>query len=843
MAQIIKEGKLHYKGKDGHDYVVMPSTKSRLITMTDGKTLEETIENLKSLATGIKFEITALDWEASVDYEGLQEVTLLHNLGIELENFSISFYHQNEGVDLDFKIVDLNSLIIYSDIATDITVAIKQCVETNVELPQDLLDKVNANTEAIKAKADAAHTHDYATTNHKHTMEDIEDLKFPSGFITDWGKLGELNMTFPQAIIDSNIARYPYWIIAQKIAQGENVPMLIMATSHIFYGKNDSWPTTLFFESASNGSALDLVYYRYQNNEWQEPNVRPRICLAIFEPINNEDQPTPIYFANHPVRHNGTYKNHLTDEVELTVDASPVDGEITEVKMLGGTTEHLSTYTGAERQLVINTETKDVHLMDGVTAGGIPLAKKSDIIETDLSDYYNKEETYSKEEINLMSPPKDFGEFIVNGSLVKPPKGYNNEDFAIYTSLSVSNLKYFIVDPYRSGGGSGGLYGKMAMVSNSSHDFSGETITTSSEYIATQSEMTSSGMKTVKQLGSTQAMVNKLKSLGFGNVESLDVNNYDKLYNQQILKANDTNIKQLLGKTGQLAYNTDTKTIHTMDGKVPGGKALAKREEVYSKEEVDNKIKSSGFITHWGKLFKDNIPAITDLNLPTGGDVNKYIVFKEHESSIYKLIFARGDIFKIERNDRNDPVSLVCKAIEPNADYRMERYSYEPGVDTQWRKSYDLGHVYFRLAGTHTSDKVNMDCFVSSIPIVYGRYMNLSGDIKQIGLPNSAESLVDVQHKHGDSKAIDNYVGKSSEFIHNTDDNTIHVMDGVKAGGHKIGGAKPLLTGINMMEASNEVELVFNNSTTRNFKFIETDGELTKIIDKNNNIEILINKR
>lgn len=54
------------------------------------------------------------------------------------------------------------------------------------------------------------------------------------------------------------------------------------------------------------------------------------------------------------------------------------------LQLRGGTTAELSTVTGAEREILVDTTKKTVVVGDGATAGGIPLAKAADI-PTDIS--------------------------------------------------------------------------------------------------------------------------------------------------------------------------------------------------------------------------------------------------------------------------------------------------------------------------------------------------------------------------------------------------------------------------------------------------------------------------
>ena len=62
------------------------------------------------------------------------------------------------------------------------------------------------------------------------------------------------------------------------------------------------------------------------------------------------------------------------------------------VAQAGGTTEELASYFGIAKQLVVNTETFRVHVMDGKTAGGIPLARISDLQNIDLQSYLTIDE-------------------------------------------------------------------------------------------------------------------------------------------------------------------------------------------------------------------------------------------------------------------------------------------------------------------------------------------------------------------------------------------------------------------------------------------------------------------
>ena len=50
----------------------------------------------------------------------------------------------------------------------------------------------------------------------------------------------------------------------------------------------------------------------------------------------------------------------------------------TQVRLRGGTTSQHSTFTGAEREVTVDTDKNTLVVHDGTTAGGVPIAKASD---------------------------------------------------------------------------------------------------------------------------------------------------------------------------------------------------------------------------------------------------------------------------------------------------------------------------------------------------------------------------------------------------------------------------------------------------------------------------------
>ena len=174
MAQVIKRGKLHYKDKRKNDCVIYPCTYASLVQMEDGSTLEEAISNIKKLVTGVKFEIARDEWETFDEEKGIKAFRLNHNLNVKIENFSISFYSNNENVSINYKILDLNTLELYTEEEMNIVVSIKQAVESNFNMPQEILKKIDSsynksleNEKMILNKAEEKHSHD---------IRDIENI-------------------------------------------------------------------------------------------------------------------------------------------------------------------------------------------------------------------------------------------------------------------------------------------------------------------------------------------------------------------------------------------------------------------------------------------------------------------------------------------------------------------------------------------------------------------------------------------------------------------------------------------------------------------------------------------
>lgn len=98
------------------------------------------------------------------------------------------------------------------------------------------------------------------------------------------------------------------------------------------------------------------------------------------------------------------------------------------VAQAGGTTEQVASYTGINKQLVVDTTTHRLHVMDGATQGGFPLALKSEIdtVNSSLSNKADSTHTHAKSQItgldtalgNLIPKSGDAGSLTTMESIV-----------------------------------------------------------------------------------------------------------------------------------------------------------------------------------------------------------------------------------------------------------------------------------------------------------------------------------------------------------------------------------------------------------------------------------------
>ena len=88
---------------------------------------------------------------------------------------------------------------------------------------------------------------------------------------------------------------------------------------------------------------------------------------------------------------------------------------------------------------------------------------------------------------------------------------------------------------------------------------------------------------------------------------------------------------------------------------------------------------------------------------------------------------------------------------------------------------------------------------------IYNLFKNNSYFVsKNIVLMTNQPSCVKVQQARGISSSLEKYIGKEGQIVVNTDDYSIHVMDGVKLGGYKISSSSSI-SQVNMSDLEERV--------------------------------------
>lgn len=188
--------------------------------------IDKIVDNIKKLSAGIKFNIHKSEWVSDGE---IYTAILNHNLNLNLECLNIKFYKDNESLNLDYKVRSNNSILIYSDEVSDITIAIRQAIVSNVAIPTDIREQIDSNTtnleiyrdtinnnslditrignfleefkinsdENLKTvlemiKVNTANIETKSNINHTHTIENISDLNIDDIFKKDFGNISDV---------------------------------------------------------------------------------------------------------------------------------------------------------------------------------------------------------------------------------------------------------------------------------------------------------------------------------------------------------------------------------------------------------------------------------------------------------------------------------------------------------------------------------------------------------------------------------------------------------------------------------------------------------------------------
>lgn len=396
------------------------------------------------------------------------------------------------------------------------------------------------------------------TTNGGTVIPNMEDLNKIQPFDLDWGEvLAETSVIFPNNF-DKENHYFAYGFSRRSFEIHGKGHKLAVVRKDMVNAKD---------QIGINGGSIDTpnryesvsVDFSTSTLKGEDMSVIPLVNDIIIE----TNLPELI------TKYKKAQKDNSRLIAKMVFKEVPSElNKVLSVKNTRGENVNISNYLGVEGQLVVNTTSKSLHVMDGVTPGGTELAK--------AGEAYSKNETYNKHEIDGRISPEDYGTITHAFSDLQLPGSFTgdtdwfvefryddteNSDRMLYSDLVVHDT---YSNSYR------GAYWRN---SPASLDFSNTRRT-----YASQIGVTSIGI----YIASSEAMRASLikESASPENITVVDYFSQVRLFERQQLKGNDDVVKEYLGRRGQIVYNETTGTLHAMDGTVKGGKALATKEEL-----------------------------------------------------------------------------------------------------------------------------------------------------------------------------------------------------------------------------------------------------------------------
>lgn len=200
---------------------------------------------------------------------------------------------------------------------------------------------------------------------------------------TDWGTIEEIvyPFKFPKELIEENRDNYPYYIIFNSLEFDGGVG-IILFKEPFYYGTGFTNSNLLYLTSLEGEAPGEGVsYISNPDGSWNKKsqgeyvwrvkgsdNREEPLELYDFKNVNNT-----IYFN----RHSLIASELQGKEVNITfLGEAPT---YKEVRQNRAGNDMLSSYRGKSGQMVINLDNNTLHIMDGETPGGVPLAKQESI--------------------------------------------------------------------------------------------------------------------------------------------------------------------------------------------------------------------------------------------------------------------------------------------------------------------------------------------------------------------------------------------------------------------------------------------------------------------------------
>lgn len=428
--------------------------------------VNEEISKIKALMVGVKFNINSLDWVAK---DSLFKYSLVHDFDLPIECISLTFYNStNQNLLLDYTYIDRNTIEVFTDKKEDIVLVIKQVVETNnkvdlsnyynkqetdsniqtkidelVDAAPEALDTLkelsdalgnDANfsttiTNLIAEKAPKAHTHNLTLTEtdlgivgKNIDMQFVENIRIKllqSGAMYNSEKsilictdntgcyLGMCGWYSDGNGYNAGFYKSTYYL--NQFTTGTTWHLITPTWGHGLIVKYDKNKKFIGFKTLVHGNWTTRL--RELNKEGYYPSDKEGIdILFIDNPIVAHTLPGYADFQMvHDTSINKIDKGHITFQHAKATD------------------EILNSFVGKSGEIIMNTNSKSIHIMDGDIPGGIPLATKKEVEQLfqSVSSGKNKLETVITDKGSEVSKENEVATFNELGIAIN---NINSED-------------------------------------------------------------------------------------------------------------------------------------------------------------------------------------------------------------------------------------------------------------------------------------------------------------------------------------------------------------------------------------------------------------------------------
>lgn len=435
-------------------------------------------------------------------------------------------------------------------------------------------------------------------------------------------------------------------------------------------------------------------------------------------------------------------------------------------------TANVTGYTGPEGELVVNTSTNTVHVQDGVTAGGHALAKRSEVYSIEETD------TAISEAIAAI-PPSEGGSFETDwGSMTFDPIPITYENVKAiqaklgspYDTIADGDIQSFI-SACSSIGGTLYFYAYTSKPADTAYpifaafkyplEYEGLKMTSEGEgflisYTPTGVQHITSQLSGYITPHGTSAVIT------VPTLQALE----DTSVHVSLLRGTDAAVNKYTGSQGELIVNTDTNTVHVQDGSTTGGFALAKLADI---PEVINQIGVAP--ADWGEVVVAS-SGPTTFDIPTiqamlAGVSEAHGAMPSTELEKAKT-YLGNSVYVYTYNTNIGYYVFLC--INPT----------EIVAASAQRSTRGAGYMWVNFPSVTFSTGMSKGEADASIRLGYGGEEMTLQNFARLEAKSDRTPIVLARGTNAD---IIGYTGPEGEIVVNTTKKTIHLQDGVTAGG------------------------------------------------------------